>query len=83
MTSETDHDLLVRIDTQVQDLRRTLDVFTTESHIDRRHLWDKKADKAITEDHERRLRITERMLYIGLGGLLTIQIISYLLYLKR
>jgi len=79
MTPETDHDLLTRIDARMEELSKGVEAFNRESHEDRRQLWKEKADKAAVLDHELRLRRNERMIYIGLGGLMTIQIIFAML----
>lgn len=79
MTPESDHDLLLRIDTRLDELRHQVTTFNSESAKDRRHLWDMKSDKTETDDHEKRIRAAERMLYIGIGGLFMIQIILALI----
>lgn len=75
----SDHDLLITIAAELTGMRSTLGAFALESSADRRHIWDMKADKDSVIDHEERLRRNERMIYIGLGGLMTIQIVFALL----
>jgi hypothetical protein len=83
MTPENDHDLLVRIDTRVTELKDQVSRFNQSSAEDRRQLHEIKADKSDVHDHETRLRRQERFLYIGIGGLMTLQLIFGLFELLK
>jgi hypothetical protein len=87
----SDHDLLIKIDTQVEMIRADLH----SSVEDRVKLWREKANvtdlnslgekmeesrlkylEAKTgEDHERRLRAIERYVWLAIGGLFIIQLL--------
>ena len=62
-----DHDLLIRLDSQLRMVREDLRSLTTRV--------DKAAGYEITADHERRLRILERYVWAAMGGLALLQII--------
>lgn len=84
MTVESDHDILVRLYTMVGGLTKSLESFSRESHEDRRQLHEIKADKQTTDDHEARLRTHDKMLWIGLGGLATIElVVAIIQHVKR
>lgn len=83
VTPETDHDLLVRIDTKLEGLRDTVGAFNLSSATDRRQLHEIKANSTVTEDHEKRLRLVERLMSIGFGIVLTVQLILGLLQYFR
>jgi hypothetical protein len=83
MMPENDHDLLVRIDTRLTELKTQVTEFNSMSAADRRQLHEVKADKTETKDHETRLRRQERFLYIGIGGLMTLQLIFGLFELLK
>ncbi len=83
MTDASDHDLLVRVDTKIAGLAESVSLFMQTSAADRRQLHEIKSDKSATEDHEIRLRRQERFLYIGIGGLMTLQLIFGLFELLK
>jgi hypothetical protein len=85
---ESDHDILIRLDARLSGLSDIFTTFVATSAEDRRHLWSAKADQHWSEinfkDHEDRLRRHERYIYMGLGGLGTMQlIIAILTYFTR
>ena len=85
-----DHDLLIRIDTKLEMLHDEIRSFETNSNADRARLWsekagvtelaslasrlDRAASSAAAEDHERRLRIIERYVWLSIGGLFILQV---------
>lgn len=74
-----DHDLLIKIDTQLAELSKKVD----EHHGEKTARWEAleqhKADKAQVDrqqaDHEARIRALESLTWRGLGGLAVMQVV--------
>jgi hypothetical protein len=91
MQPENDHDLLIRIDTKLEMLHTEIRDFESNSQSDRAKLWSEKASSqdlmflarrvdnaagsVITEDHERRIRLIERYVWIAIGAVAIMQIV--------
>lgn len=83
---QNDHDLLIRIDTRLQDLIRDNNDYKVslskleakkcdrDEFTDRVVKHEKDIDKKLT-DHEARVRKIERFVWIATGGLAILQII--------
>ncbi len=81
--SMVDHDLLIRINTQLEALSAKVDDHHNEKTARWENLERDKADKqlvatldaVVNKDHETRIRAMESLLFKGLGGLAVMQVI--------
>ena len=76
-----DHDLLIELRTEMQGLREDVRDLSSNTKARITTLEMTKVDKEIfddhleaSSDHERRIRILEKALYVGLGFLVLLQI---------
>lgn len=72
--NQTDHDLLIRIDTRMDTLLGDFSSYKTTTDKEIGRLSSEKASQTTSDDHERRLRDMEKRMWTLAGVLVAIEI---------